>query len=225
MAVATHWSCTAASPREHAETQVAPSNHRFSGVEARNIHFSKVLPKILNPSQAELRAKFYGYRLFLRCLISDVWVHSFHLLWQLPLNMSWDDFYFPNVSHSHSMRIPSPITLPLGRLCSSHSAREPSEQGTLSDSVFSTVSRTLAQISVKNNRRHRMSPSYTKNSFNAGMSGFRPTVTTQMCSNIAFLSFHSKVSLPLETPTLVKTENLEHGLREGNSPSMQGSAF
>lgn len=59
----------------------------------------------------------------------------------------------------------------------------------MSDSVFSTVSRTLALISVKNNSRNSMLPSYTKKSFNASISGLKPTVTNHMYRKIAFPYF------------------------------------
>lgn len=194
-------------------------------MEARNISFFRSAAEDPESQPSRVKSKILWlqtiFELFNQWRVSA----QFSAPMAITFKYVMRSFLLPKCVPLTLMRIPSPITLPLGRLCSSHPAREPSEQGTLSDSVFSTVSRTLARISVKNNSRNRMSPSCTKNSFQARMSGFRPAVTNQMGSNIAFPEFPQQSQLTSETPTLVTSEDLEHWLREGDSPSGQGSAF
>lgn len=103
--------------------------------------FLSVPLMILYSSQPELRAKFYSFSVL---EILNQWLMSLQFcpLQQLPLNMSWDYlFILPKYVHNHAS-VPSSITLSI--LCSSHFACEPSEQGIVSDAMFSTVSRTLA---------------------------------------------------------------------------------
>lgn len=149
MAVAAQGSCTAAPPGSMMKYKWPRQKGTY-----KNTHFFRSAAEDPGSQPSRVTSKILWlqpiFEVFNQWCVSAQFSAPLAITFKYVMRL----FLLPKCVPLTLVRIPSPTTLPLGRLCSSHSAREPTEQGTLSDSVFSTVSRTLARISVKNNSRN-----------------------------------------------------------------------